>query len=225
LWLYIPHQESPLAYASPLREQKDIRLSDGTTIKLNVDSELSVMYSNKTRRVRLERGEALFTIAAGDNRAFEVVAANGRVRDIGTRFGVRIHGFTTSVIVTSGTVDVTIERHDDTHRLVAGEELDYDTEGKVTQARKIDAEASMAWADGLLVLNAATLAEAAEEISRYNDIKILLSDPALNDFRISGTFDLHATHDILAAIEATLPVTSVQEGDQTVLLRRSYTAD
>jgi transmembrane sensor len=219
LWLYAPY-ESPQTYASASSEQRDLRLPDGSTVKLNVDSEMTVMFSKGNRIVQLERGEALFTIADGDGRPFEVLAGNGRIRDIGTRFGVRTNLSATSVVVLSGIVDVTVERHGHAHRVMAGEGLDYDAVGRISPVRTVDAEAITAWVDGLLVLKGVTLEELAREMARYNHIDIRVGDPAIKDYRVSGTFSIHGTDDILDAIEAMLPVAVVREKSGILLLGR-----
>lgn len=218
-WLYIP-RDLATTYASVPMEQKEIRLPDGSLVQLNVDSEIKAIYSGKSRAVHLLRGEALFSIAEGDARPFEVLAGNGQIRDIGTRFGVRINDDATSVFVLSGLVDVSVERHGDTHRLGAGEGLDYTPAGRVSPVRNIDAAALSAWSEGSLVLNGVTLQELADEVARYNRVKIQIIDSTLNEYRISGTFSIHGTEDIFDAVERMLPVTVVKENTRILLLRR-----
>ncbi|MBK8162830.1 MAG: FecR domain-containing protein [Gammaproteobacteria bacterium] len=218
-WLHVP-PEAPQSFARSSVEQRDIRLPDGSTVNLNVDSGLTVMFTEDSRTVRLERGEALFTIAEGDARAFEVLAGNGRIRDIGTRFDVRIDEGTTSVAVLDGIVDVTVDKHGHAHRLMAGEAFDYDAAGRISPVRAVDADARTAWTEGLLVLNGVTLEELAREMARYNRIDIRVSDPAINAYRISGTFSIHGIDDMLGAIEAMLPVSVVREQSGILLLAR-----
>jgi FecR protein. len=71
-------------------ELRQITLADGSLIELNSDTELAVHYSWLGRSLELVRGEALFSVAPGKWRPFEVSAGGGKLRDIGTRFDVAI---------------------------------------------------------------------------------------------------------------------------------------
>jgi transmembrane sensor len=95
-----------VTYGTDRGQQKTIFLSDGSSIQLNTDSHVDVAYSNRSRRIRLFRGEALFSAAPDPNRVFEVYVAGSVVRAIGTEFAVHLEGRKVDVMVTKGIVDV-----------------------------------------------------------------------------------------------------------------------
>jgi transmembrane sensor len=93
-------------YRTGIGQQQTIILADGSELNLNTDTELQVKLSNDHRKISLIRGEAYFTVAHDETRPFEVIAANGHIRDIGTRFNVYTKAENTLVTVTEGVVDI-----------------------------------------------------------------------------------------------------------------------
>ena len=76
-------------YATVIGENKRIALPDGSLIKLNTATRLSVVFTRDRRRITLLAGEGLFEVAHDASRPFEVFAAGFVTRAIGTRFFVR----------------------------------------------------------------------------------------------------------------------------------------
>ena len=72
--------------------QELVRLDDGSRVSLNTDSRIAILYSDGERRVRLDRGEAMFEVARNPARPFVVIAGNKSVTAIGTSFIVRKTG-------------------------------------------------------------------------------------------------------------------------------------
>ncbi len=111
-------QRMPLSangtYGTAIGQQQAIALPDGSSIQLNTDSQIEVGYSGTVRKIRLLRGEALFSVAHDVGRPFDVYAANGIVRAVGTAFSVRVAGNDVNVTVTTGTVDVSEVTRDST---------------------------------------------------------------------------------------------------------------
>jgi transmembrane sensor len=93
-------------YATAIGEQKTIFLSDGSSVKLNTNSEITISYTGSVRRVRLLRGEGLFSVKPDPSRAFEVYAADSAVRAVGTTFDVHLEGHRLDVTVQKGVVDI-----------------------------------------------------------------------------------------------------------------------
>jgi transmembrane sensor len=81
-------------------------LPDGSVVVLRGGAEVSVEYSSAVRRVRLQRGEALFEVAKNRARPFIVRAAGLDVRAVGTAFAVNLQPSAVEVLVTEGQVAV-----------------------------------------------------------------------------------------------------------------------
>lgn len=188
-------------------EQKDVILDDGTHIELNTDTHLVVEYDARERRVLLEKGEAFFTIGSDDSRPFEVVAGAGRIRDIGTQFGVyRKHGGNVSVVVSEGAVVIMTGRSAYPHPVTAGYQASYDDAGRVLASGAVDTGALTAWRSGRMVFRGATVGDLAEQITRYHDVRVIVDDPDLNLMRVSGNFKVDDLRGLLVALEAMLPI-------------------
>lgn len=97
-------------YSTAVGSQQVLKLSDGSIVQLNTDSRIEVRFTKAERDIRLEKGEALFTVAHDANRPFFVVTSNARVRAIGTKFNVyrRADG-QTRVAVLEGTVQLSAD--------------------------------------------------------------------------------------------------------------------
>jgi len=95
-------------FSTALAQQREIRLSDGTTMLLNTASKATVFYSMLERQVYLAHGEASFNVAHDADRPFLVRAGhNHRLQATGTRFDVRIiTPDTVELIVAEGQVTV-----------------------------------------------------------------------------------------------------------------------
>ncbi|OHE82254.1 MAG: hypothetical protein A3G75_15480, partial [Verrucomicrobia bacterium RIFCSPLOWO2_12_FULL_64_8] len=81
-------------------------LPDGSIIDLNQGAAVAVNSTAGDRRVRLEKGEAHFTVAKDAARPFIVTARGVDVRAVGTAFDVRMDSATVEVLVTEGRVEV-----------------------------------------------------------------------------------------------------------------------
>lgn len=193
-------------------EQKTITLADGSLIELNTASTARVEYTRHGRTVRLETGEALFTVNHDDARPFEVIAGAGRIRDIGTRFNVyRQSNGTVSVAVREGAVSVTTDRGGPVE-LVAGDRLSYTPQGAPGEPERIDPAMAGAWREGKIVFARLPLEEAMTELARYHDIEFAFDTPELGHLKLSGTFGIQDLPLFLHTLEATLPVEARLEG-------------
>jgi len=94
-------------YRTAIGEQRLVRLSDGTRVSLNSDSQVVVDYDTVQRRVRLKRGEAFFEVAKDMERPFIVSAGAREVTALGTAFVVRYEEGRTAVTLVEGKVAVT----------------------------------------------------------------------------------------------------------------------
>lgn len=209
---------SPDGYRTAVGEQRSVELADGSRLDLNTDSEVIVRYSPTGRGVELKQGQAIFTVAHGDARPFDVHAGGGIVRDIGTRFDVRLRQRTTTVAVLDGAVEVI----GDGRRLALqrGQGVSYGRDGLPGVISEVDVERQSAWREGKLHFRAQPLAEVIEEVQRYHRATIVIADPSLREIRVSGVFPTDDLSRTLQTIAATLPVSLQRNGDRWSIARR-----
>ena len=93
-------------YQTERGEQSVAQLPDGSELRLNTDSAVTVRYTRSERVVEIARGQALFTVARDDQRRFRVAAGDAHVLAVGTQFDIYRRPATTIVTVVEGSVAV-----------------------------------------------------------------------------------------------------------------------
>lgn len=193
-------------------ESRHMRLADGSELDIAPNTHLRVKFDSGRRRLELNEGRIVVSVAADRQRPFEVAAGGGIVRDIGTRFEVDAGRERTRVIVAEGMVEIDLRASDTTPRKVgAGETAEYDGR-TVSHARPADATAALAWTKGQLVFDAAPLADVVTALNRHRRMPIELADPSLAAIRISGVFLIGDENAALRALERVAPVEFATEG-------------
>jgi transmembrane sensor len=203
-------------YATTFGEERSITLSDGSIIDINSHSKIRVRYSPHERDVDLLEGEALFHVAKNPGRPFFVSNATTQVRAVGTEFDVYKKLGSTVVTVVEGRVAVLLRSETPTGEaadltdikvpsrdkldarkprnnrsapvfLSAGEQVVV-TPAAMRKADHPNIAIATAWTQRQLAFEAASLSEVAEEFNRYNQRQLVIEDPSLYDFHISGVF-------------------------------------
>ncbi len=222
--LNLPPQET--SYRTQVGAQKTVSLPDGSIVQLNTNSRIKVDFSGSARAVYLYQGEAHFDVTSNPKRPFEVYAGTGRVRAVGTAFSVTLieNSNDINVLVQEGVVEVAPQirsrtgwpsatRHgtaDSTppgsaeSRLIeAGRTVVFD-KSEIKAVRQIELEEvqrRLAWQQGQLIFRGETLEEVVTEISRYTDMKILVTSEEARALRIGGQFQAGNAKAILNALE------------------------
>ncbi len=202
-------------YESAIGERRIVRLADGSQLQLDTDSRARVRLGPKARLVRLDRGQAYFTVAH-ESRPFRVSAGDVTVTALGTRFEVsRLNG-RVGVTLTEGKVAV---REGDKRgwTLSPGEEVVVAAKA-VASPKAVDAERAVSWTTGRLYFEDASLAEAVAEVNRYSSRKVLIGDGAAPDTRINGAFDTGDVDAFVVAATHLLPLRAEPRSDGAVLL-------
>jgi transmembrane sensor len=167
-------------------------LQDRSKVELNTDTVVRASVGPRKREFWLTRGEAFFEVTRAPEVPFVVHAASKRIVVLGTKFSVRTDGDKVTVGVVEGRV--TIGRAVDVGMMRSATIGTGDiavSRGKSTLvvANSADqVEAGIAWRSGMLTFDGATLAEVAAEFNRYNNRKLVVSDPEIAKLRIGGSF-------------------------------------
>lgn len=194
-------------------EVKTIDLADGSRLELDTDSAARVHYSRHGREIRLDRGRAVFTVAHGDARPFEVFAGAGIIRDIGTQFDVRHEADGVAVAVLDGEVEVIAKAQATPVALLRGQRINYARSGNIGPVQVVDIDSYSAWREGKLVFQARPLREVLEELGRYQPARLTVTAPGILDTQVSGIFPTDNLPQAMQTIAATLPVRLTRIGD------------
>lgn len=193
-------------YRTAKGERRSVQLADGSRVQMNSGSAFDVAYDDEERLLVLHEGEVLIETAPdaqAKSRPFRVRTADGLIRAIGTRFCVQCGEGWSDVAVFEGAVEVAARDAAARRIVAANEQLRFTTdtlgESEVLVAHRAD------WVDGILHAEDQALAAFAFELARHRRGWIRC-DPAVAGLRISGSFQLDDTNQVLRALAATLPV-------------------
>lgn len=190
-WLSAPADPAGAAYSTVAGQQRTVQLADGSSILLDTDSEISVRYSSRTRRVDLLHGQAQFTVQGNHAWPFVVHAGSGTVTAVGTQFQVRVNEDSTDVALLKGKLAIATQATDGTAQsasLIGGESLGYDQHGQITPIHPMDTQQVQGWTQGKLFVHDWRLQQLVQEMNRYSSTKLAVSDPSLKNIHISGIF-------------------------------------
>ena len=187
-----PPQVAALHFSTPVGGRKTIPLVDGSKVELNTATIVRTAVDDRRREVWLDRGEAYFEVAHLAGRPFVVHAGDRTVTVLGTKFSVRRDGDKVTVSVIAGRVKIDDARqHDQVPNAIitAGDIAIAQGPSTLLAARSEDGVAEgLAWRDGILNFDHASLADAAAEFNRYNSKQIVIADAETGEIRIGGTF-------------------------------------
>lgn len=175
-------------------QHRTVALADGSTVVLNGDTRVTADRNN-TRRVSVERGEAVFAVVHDEAHPFTVAVGGSTLLDVGTEFSVTRVGKQTQVRVIEGAVMYNPEG--ERVRLNAGMTLRADDGGAVATVGRTDPASIAGWRTGRLVYDGAPLSEVAADITRSTGL-ILEVEPELAARPFRGVIALDGSREAIA---------------------------
>lgn len=173
-------------------ESETVTLADGSTVTLDTDSLLHARHTSTTRDITLARGRAYFKVAKDASRPFRVIAGGKTVIATGTEFAVDMQSDeNVTVTLVEGSVRVEEERGFFVFRRIETVELEPGWQlvaAEDLETAPVNLERAVSWTSGRLHFVNESLGEAAEEMNRYSDKKIVIRDPAIRNQPIVGNF-------------------------------------
>jgi transmembrane sensor len=209
-------------FVTGVGEHRQLQLEDGSRVMLGARSRLAVEYSDTGRRIRLDAGEAYFTVHKDPRRPFTVEAFEGAITALGTSFNVRATEDRVTVTVTDGSVRVA-DKHPvqqpgtgAAQVLGRGQQLSYRTDKaqssfEPSRVAAIDVRESARWREGWLVYRDEPLKYVMADIARYTDLRISV-DSAAGALQFSGAVSKNRIGEWIAALPEVAPVTVKREG-------------
>lgn len=184
-------------YVAGRGEIRQVTLPDGSRVDLDSDSAISLAYSESERRVKLLAGDAVFDAApvgGQETRPFVVEYAGASTRALGTRFIVGKEGQGGWVGMLEHSTRVSLQEPPSSGMaervLEEGQSLRYDSQHGIRLWPEQDARRASAWQRGLLVFEREPLDKVVEQINRYRDGRVVITDSALARREVSGMFRL-----------------------------------
>ncbi len=212
-------------YKTATGEQETLTLSDGSVLKMNAKSALSVRMRNLRRQVELNEGEVFFAVAVDPDRPFEVRTPNGLIRVLGTAFNVKSRSGRVAVDVERGQVLVkdapkgtTGDMRAGRVTLAADQGVDIDPSGHLSRLRPSDMKQVLAWQNRQAVFKNTPLGQVLLELELYHDVRVKLACPELETKGITGTFDMRDLDQTLEVIMAAASLQAERQADGTITL-------
>ena len=219
-------QVRPVHYETAVSEQRDVLLADGSRVTLNTDTALTVRYAASSRRIELDRGEAIFAVKHDVARPFEVVAGQTVTRALGTEFNVDRRSDRIRVSVIEGVVRVSAAGGDGAGKvtplvpaLTKGRSAEFRNDDNRIVEAAADLKRIQAWRARRLEFSDTPLPEALEEFNRYSTAHVVIGAADLNTVRVSGVFRIGDTEGFLFSLREALGVQTLATQEEIVLLR------
>jgi transmembrane sensor len=209
------------AYQTPRAKHENISLPDGSVVKLGALSSISLNFTDETRYLVLEGGEAFFEAARDASRPFIVQVGAVTVRAVGTAFNVRRAQERVVVAVSEGAVDVgqkKAKRGDISVRVTAGEQVSVNLALASLSVTSADPQAATAWQKGRLEFVNEPLSSVIATVNRYSMREIVVTDHELGAASYTGTVNEGRIEEWLVALQDVFPVRVTRVGGETVLL-------
>lgn len=207
LWVGRPAPQV-LEFATAAAQRQSVALADGSRVELNAHTQLSATLAAHERRIRLDRGEAFFTVAKDPTRPFFVETPAGTVRVTGTQFDVRADDIAPfQVTVLEGSVQVR-PGDQSTLALKSGDQY---ARGSVHALDAKELDASLAWRNGEIVFDRAPLHDVLAAFARHHD-RVITVSPGAAQQRLGGRFNLDNLPEFLELLPQALNNVVVSRG-------------
>ena len=203
-------------------QTRDITLADGTRVRLNAASKISVSLGRDSRRVQMADAEAVFDVTHDAKRPFLIGVGDRQVRVVGTEFNLRHRADLVDLTVRRGTVEVrpadALEAQPT--RVTVGQELTH-VAGQVGSILKVaDPDQVFAWTNGQLIYRDQPMSDVAADLTRRFGKPVRIADARTAALRFSGVLVTDSEPAVLRRLEAYAPVRVEHTTDAIILHHR-----
>lgn len=197
-------------------QYKNITLADGSTVKLNAESELHYKdgFGAEHRNVTLS-GEAYFDVNKGEI-PFIVDFGSASVEVLGTEFNILSRGSETKVAVLEGRVKVQDKTDQKEVVLNAGQKVNF-VNFELGLPMKIEYKQYPGWIYNKLILERTNLKTVCKEIERKFNVKIEFASEDLGDITVTGVIDAEEFNPVMETL-ATLAQRSFKFEKDTYII-------
>lgn len=162
-----------------------VRLSDGTKVWLNSESELKYAskFEGKERRVYLT-GEAYFEVSHNPNKPFFVESKNLQIQVLGTSFGVRSYRDEDYALTTLEEGCVNINTATSSVTLKPGEQAKLHNNEIIVN--KVNTNTFTAWRNGKYIFINEPLGDIMKTLARWYDVNVFYTSSKLEQIPFTG---------------------------------------
>lgn len=186
----------------------------GHKVEMNTNTSVNIFKNDEGALVKLIEGEILISAPSNDKTQLKTtLLKTGQIKvDVSfcklisrdAQFSVLRQGDVCRLIVLAGAVDIMgMKSSRNNIQVIAGDQVNIDlrTVGKAKPANK----QALAWQKGMLVATSMRLEDFLIEVSRYR-LGTIRCSKGIANLKVSGTYPINNTDQILAALESSLPI-------------------
>ncbi|KLT66652.1 hypothetical protein AB669_05630 [Pedobacter sp. BMA] len=214
-WTVQPHEASnqivkqAIAQSGPEKPsgRKWVKLPDGTSVQLNVNSHLDYpdTFEGKQNREVTLVGEAFFDVAHDSKHPFIIHTGKIKTTVLGTAFNISAYDNEKSVTVTVTRGKVMVQRAQQTLAILTpDQQISWHASEKTQSKININAEEAIAWKAQDLIMDDISLAKAADMIAGRFKVKVVFKTDQVKDCRFTAAFlnrnDLSQVTEVLSSI-------------------------
>ena len=216
------HQATvPLQYYSYITGNSisSFELPDGTEISLNKNSKLSYSssYGEQVREVSLD-GEGFFTVTKDKEKAFVVDLNGSKISVLGTVINLKNYNkedITTATLVEGS---IRFETPDQQIVLKPDQQLVFNKSNNKIDMTNVSTDLVTAWKSHLIKYRSVPFREFLDMLKERYEVEIILSNEALGDQKVTGSFDESLTVDqILDLMKKNLVFRWKKQGESYVI--------
>nr|WP_321246827.1 FecR family protein [uncultured Psychroserpens sp.] len=212
---YFSNKSTTIIHKAAFGEISDIKLPDGTRVKLNSNSTLSYDDSN-VREVFLE-GEAYFDVEKKPTtKAKFIVKTNDLdIMVFGTSFNVNNRKSITKVFLEEGSISLTLKNGTE-KKMIPGDLISYsyDDNRIIEETTLIRAELQTSWKNGSLIFDRSTLETAMQKIEDTYGIGFVFNDDSIKETLITGAIPTQNLDICIKTIEKSAKVSIVNKDNK-----------
>lgn len=208
-WAYTSskHESTFIVKSNKSHIVKQVRLEDGTIIKLNNSSQIIYPehFSSNKREIFLE-GEAYFDVAHNAKSPFIVRTGELTIKVLGTKFTVNANS--SNSLITASLLEGSIEIFDRENKLkmIPNQRVTYHIHNKKMELSSIkDATSEICWTENLWILSNTPLLEICQRLENQFNIKFIIMNENLINKTFTGQFH---TNESLESILETLQIST-----------------
>ncbi|WP_116768914.1 FecR family protein [Maribacter litoralis] len=191
----------------------DLKLSDGTSVVLNGNSEIS--YDKENPRLLNLKGEAYFKVKSipSTNAKFWVITNDLKVEVLGTQFHVNTRKQKTNVVLDEGSIHLEF-KNGEVAKMIPGEMVSFSNESKKLLHKRVDVETPYAlWRGGTYAFNEIPLKDVMTNLELTYGIEVQYSANELMKIPISGGIPNQNLKICIAAIEKATGTRIINKGN------------
>ncbi len=217
----------------PLGSKSHLILTDGTNIWLNSGSRMKYTeFTNTPAREVFLEGEAFFDVVKNARKPFIVNTSSVRVKVLGTKFNVKSYPTEKTIETTLVTGKVEIEELNPFHGhnkiielhpnqkatyIKSSSEINVEKNLKKQQIQpkqpqsgelieKVNPVLYTSWKDQKLIFKNERLESLAVKLERWYNVKIVIKDQAINNYRYTGIFEKENIEQVMKALKLATPL-------------------